>query len=134
MLLAFEKGLDVMLVSENPKMPVAKLINYNKAVYREEKAKRKQKAHSKNLELKEIKLSIKIDKHDLETKARRAKKFFKKGHKIRVVVFLRGRENLFADQVNELMDKFTTEIEAEYEQKIKRAGSRFTAIIKPKKK
>lgn len=132
MYLAFEKDLDLVLVNPNPNSPVAKLMDYDKEIYQQEKAKRKQRAKQHSTELKEIKLSIKIDIHDLDTKARKAKQFLDKGHKVRVLVILRGRENLFKDKVHELIEKFKSMINAEYEQKIKQDKNRYTAIFKIK--
>lgn len=129
MFLAYEKELDLVLVNPNANPPVAKLMDYDKELYQQEKAKRKQKAKQKNTEVKEIKLSIKIEKHDIETKARRAMKFLDKGNKVKVLIILRGRENLFKDKVEELIEEFKGIINAEYEQKIKRDKNKYTAIF-----
>ncbi len=133
MFLAYEKELDLVLVNPNSKPPIAKLMDYDKELYQQEKAKRKQRAKQRNTELKEIKLSIKIDKHDFDTKARKAKKFLDKGHKVKVLLMLRGRENLFNDKVSEMIENFKKEIIAEYEQPIKRDKNRYTAIFIRKK-
>lgn len=130
MFLAYEKDLDLVLVNPNPNSPVAKLMDFDKEIYQQEKAKRKQRAKQKNQELKEIKLSVKIDTHDLETKARKGKKFLDKGHKVRVLLMLRGRENLFKGKVEEVINKFKTMIDGEYEQNIKNERNKYTAIFK----
>lgn len=133
MFLAYEKDLDLVLVNPNSSPPITKLMDYDKELYQQEKIKRKQRAKQHTLDLKEIKLSIKIDKHDLETKAKRARKFLKKGHKVRILIILRGRENLFKDKVDNLIEKFRLLVEADYEQKIKRDKNRFNAILTKKK-
>jgi len=133
MFLAYEKNMDVVLVNATSNPPIAKLIDYTKELYRVEKAKRKQRAKHKTLELKEIKLSVKIEEHDLETKANHAKKFLQKGHRVRLALMLRGREMLFRDKVRPLFDSFTELAGGEYEEKQKQENNRFKAIIKLKK-
>lgn len=132
MLLASEKELDLVMVNKFNNPAVAKLINYTKEIYRQQKARRKQKVKH-NIELKEIVLSINIDKHDLETKARRAKEFLSKKNKVKIVISLRGREMLFQDKAKKIIENFVLLVNADYEQAIKREGKRYYAIIAAKK-
>lgn len=129
MLLASDKGLDLMIVNPNANPPIAKFVDFSKEQYRKEKLKRKQKARQKFLETKEIKLGINIGDHDLDTKVRKAKELMKKGHKIKVLIILRGREMLFANKTGGLIERFTDLIEGKFEQAIKREGNRFFATI-----
>lgn len=62
--------------------------------------------NQKTSELKEIWLSMTIDKHDLETKARQASKFLKNGDKVKVSIRMRGRQQAFSDQGIEVMKRF----------------------------
>ena len=133
MLLACDKEMDLVVVNPNANPPIAKIIDYAKELYKQEKAKRKQKAKQHTIELKEIALSIKIDKHDLETKTKRAQEFLAKGNKVRVSVMLRGREMLFQDKAYSMIDIVKNNLNAQYEQPIKREGKRFSAIIYTKK-
>lgn len=133
MLLAYSRELDLILVNGNINPPIAKLIDYSKELYRQEKLKRKQKAKSKTLELKEIKVGINIGQHDLETKARKTKEFLEKGHKVRVVVALRGREMIFQNRVPEFINNFTNLTNAEYEVPVKKVDRQFSAILRIKK-
>ena len=123
----------MIAVNTNSLTPVVKLLDYTKELYKEEKAKRKQRARQKSTELKEIKLGIKIEEHDLNTKSNHAKKFLEKGHKVRLALMLRGREMLFQDKVKDLFDRFTLMCNATYEEPLKRESNRFKAIIIPKK-
>jgi translation initiation factor IF-3 len=130
MYLACDKELDLVLVNPNINPPIAKLIDYDKEAYKQAKAIRKHKAKQRNRELKEIKLGIKIDKHDLETKSRLGNKFLNKGHNVRVLVVLRGRENLFKDKVRQLIENFRLLTNSQYEQNIKQDKNRYNAILK----
>ena len=87
-------GLDLVLLNNDPKNPVCKIIDYNK--YRYEKQKQikeaKKKQRDQNLETKEYRLSVTIDVGDFETKLRNAKAYLEKGHKIKVAVRFKGRQ------------------------------------------
>lgn len=130
MLLASDKELDLVLVNSSKFPPIAKIVDYAKELYRKEKIRRKHKAKQKNTETKEVKLSLNIGEHDLNTKIQRANDFFERGHKVRVLIFLRGRENLFRDKAYELIERFKTMLNASYDVPVKNEGKRYFAIIK----
>lgn len=132
-LLAYEKEMDLVEVKGNQDLPACKIIDYKKLIYQKNKQIQKQKAKQKSPELKEIKLSINIGKHDLEVKATRAKEFLAGNDKVRVFILLRGREKMFANRAYEIIEKFNLLVEGEFEENIKRLGSMFSAIIKKKK-
>ena len=90
--LAEEKNLDLVKIAPMAKPPVCKVMDYGK--YRFEQAKREKEArkNQKTVEIKEIRLSLNIDTHDFETKARHAEKFLKAGNKVKVSIRFRGRE------------------------------------------
>ncbi len=119
-----------MLVNPNPQHPVAKLIDYGKYQYELEKQERKQRAHQHAGEVKEIKLTYKIDEHDFQTKVERARKFLDDGMKVKVFLPLFGRENIFADRALEQVERFRLSIEAEYESKPQKLGNRFITIMR----
>lgn len=135
MLLAYDRDLDLVEVGLSPEagnLPIAKLMDYGKEIYREQKQISKQKARQKAPEVKEIKLSLRIEEHDLKTKIKRAEEFFKEKDKVRVFLKLMGREMMFKNKAEEMIERFRTESGAEYEQPIKRLGNQFSAILKKK--
>ncbi len=107
-------------------------LDYGKYRYEIEKKKRETKAKTKGPELKEVRISRKIDSHDLATKARRAKYWLEDGDKVRVYLQLMGREAIFANQAREVVDTFLNLVEGEYEQAPNQIGNRIIAIIKKK--
>lgn len=127
--LAFEKGYDLVLLNEKITPPVAKLMDYGKYLYNQTKQISKQKAHSKIGEVKEIRLSIKISEHDLETKTIRARKFLDDGHKVKISIQLRGREMMFKDKVNIMFQKIKNQTGGEFEASPERMGNRFFVTI-----
>ncbi|MCL5795781.1 MAG: translation initiation factor IF-3 [Patescibacteria group bacterium] len=132
MWLAYERGYDLVEVGPNAQPPVAKLIDYNKELYERAKQIRKQRAQHKAPEVKEIKLSFNISRHDIEVRVKKAQDFFGEGHKVKVFLFLKGRENIFRDKANKLITDFTNEASAEFDAPIKRQGNCYFAIIKRK--
>ncbi len=130
MVLAYDADMDLVVVSPNAQPPVAKIMDYGKHIYEIEKKERKQKAHQKAGEVKEIKLTYKIDEHDFQTKIERARKFLAEGMKVKVFLPLYGRENIFADRALEQIDRFRTAIEAQYESKPQKMGNRFITIMR----
>ena len=89
---ADELGLDLVLISPDAKPPVAKIMDYGKFKYQEEKKKKEQKKNQTKIELKEIKLSVKIADNDISYKIKHAREFLEAGKHVKFRVFLRGRE------------------------------------------
>eukprot|EP00960_Hanusia_phi_P047039 758184-Hanusia_phi.AAC.17 len=89
---AEEKGQDLVLISPDAKPPVCKIINYDKLRYENLKREKMKKKNSKNAELKEVKLSYKIDVHDYEVRKRATVKFLMKGDKVKASIRFKGRE------------------------------------------
>lgn len=104
--LAEEKNLDLVKIAPMAKPPVCKVMDYGK--YRFEQAKREKEArkNQKTVEIKEIRLSLNIDTHDFETKARHAEKFLTAGNKVKVSIRFRGREMAHTNLGLDSMAKF----------------------------
>lgn len=107
--IAEERDLDLALVSPNPKMPVCKLMNYSKFKYEQTKKEKEQRKNQKTIVVKEVQLSYRIEQHDFNTKLKMAKKFLSSGNKVNVVLRLKGRERMFAENAVEIMERFANE-------------------------
>jgi translation initiation factor IF-3 len=116
--LAQEKGLDLIEVSPKAQPPVCKIIEYSNFKYQKEKEAKKQRAQSKAVEVKGVRLSLKIGKNDLDVRLNQAKKFLEKGNKVRIEMILRGREKAHADRGRELINRFIELVGEEYEVKV----------------
>ncbi len=90
--IAQEQGLDLVLIAPNGKPPVVKIMDYGKFKYQEEKKKKEAKKKQKKIEVKEIKLSVKIAENDVSYKVKHAREFLEAGKHVKFRVFLRGRE------------------------------------------
>lgn len=127
--LASEKNIDLIEISPSSNPPVAKLMDFGKYQYEQQKKLAKRKSHQKTSELKEIRLTLKINQHDLETKTRQSKNFLDDGNKIKMTVILKGRENIYPQKANELINKFCLLVNAKVDQPPSRLGNRIATII-----
>jgi translation initiation factor IF-3 len=130
--LAYDSDLDLVEINPNRQPPIVKLIDFGKYRYEIEKKQREAKAKTKGPELKEIRLTRKIDTHDRDTKARRAKEWLNDGDKVRVYLQLMGREFMFADQAKAFLLQFAEDIGGVFEQTPTLFGNRIIAIIRKK--
>ena len=90
--LADEAGLDLVLIAADANPPVAKIMDYSKFKYQQEKKKKEAKKNQKIVVVKEIKLSVKIADNDINYKVKHAIEFLEEGNHVKFRVFLKGRE------------------------------------------
>jgi translation initiation factor IF-3 len=89
---ATEAGLDLVEIAPDSKPPVAKILDYGKFKYQEQKKAAEARKRQKVVEIKEIKMRPSIDDHDYDVKMRSMKRFFDEGDKVKVTLRFRGRE------------------------------------------
>ncbi|AUB31324.1 translation initiation factor IF-3 [Spiroplasma floricola] len=110
--LAEEAGLDLFQVGmQDNSTAIAKILDYGKYKYEQ---KRKQKENKKNqvkVENKEIRLTVGIGEHDMDTKARKAREFLLAGDRVKISLKFKGREITFQEFGKETLDKFFAKIE-----------------------
>ncbi len=104
--LAKEKGLDLIEIAPTAKPPVAKIMSFDKFRYQEEKKLKKQRAQQKTQELKQVRISGRAARHDLEIKARKVNEFLKEGCVVEIQLTLRGREKAHKDWAKEKLAGF----------------------------
>lgn len=135
--LANYAGLDLVLMSNNNDRAVGKIMDYNK--YRYEKQKKQKEAlknqRANNKEMKEYKLSVKIDIGDFNTRKKNAGEYLNKGHKIKVSLRFKGREMAHTELGREVLEKFAEELAecSVIESKPRLEGRIMTMILAPKK-
>ncbi len=108
--MAYDKSLDLVMMSPDANPPVCKVMDYGK--YRFEKDKREKEAKKKQqvIEIKEIQLSCRIDTHDYETKMKRGRKFLEQGNKVKVVLVFHGREMSHQQLGKDMIDRFIADV------------------------
>lgn len=103
---AREAGWDMIEINPTAVPPVVQYGDYGQFRYQKEKELRKQKARQKTVEVKGIRLSLRIGAHDLDMRKNQALKFFEEGDRVRVEIILRGRERMHADRAQTLISEF----------------------------
>lgn len=133
--LAEEHGLDLVEISPQAKPPVTKLILFDKFRYQIMKQEQQQKKRTKKVEVKTIRLSVRIGSHDLLTKAHNADGFLQDGDLVKVELRMRGREQAFVDLAEKQMKAFQASLSVPYriEVPVKRMGSTLSMTIAPGK-
>nr|WP_204399719.1 translation initiation factor IF-3 [Arcanobacterium pluranimalium] len=105
--LAQEANLDLVEVAPDAKPPVAKLMDYGKFKYEAAQKARDARRNQANTQLKEIRIGLKIDQHDYETKLKRILKFLDGGDKVKIQLRFRGREQSRPEQGLRLMERIS---------------------------
>lgn len=104
--IAFEKKLDLVLVSPNLDIPVCKIMNYGKYKFEQSKKEKEARKKQKTLETKEIRVTPNIEQHDFEFKCKNARKFLEDGNKVKITVKFRGRELNYVKLGEEALNQF----------------------------
>ena len=103
--LAAERELDLVEISPNANPPVAKIVDWGKYNYQKTKQASQNKRNAKALEVKQMRFGMKISEHDLGVKLRKVTGFLEAGHKVKITIFYRGRENAHKDLGFKLAEK-----------------------------
>ena len=92
LVIARQKGLDLVEISPTAVPPVCRIMDYGKYQYQEQKRAREAKRHQHVVEVKEIKFRPKVDEHDYDFKRKHIERFLADGDKVKATIFFRGRE------------------------------------------
>ena len=112
--LAESKGLDLIEIAPTAKPAVAKIISFDKFRYQKERELKKQKTSQKSSELKQARISVRAAQNDLKIKAQKIDEFIGDGHKVEIVLRLKGREKYNRDWARYKLEEFLKLITAEY--------------------
>lgn len=125
----------MVLIAPNSKPPVARIMDFGKYRYEQQRKSREAKKNQTKVQLKEVRLSPVIDKHDFETKLRNGIKFLQKNNKLKVTLRFRGRQIAHADLGREVLNRFKEEClpYADVEKDVKLEGRSMTLVLAPKK-
>ena len=129
--MASEQELDLVLINENSNPPVCKIMNYEKFIYQQTKNQ-----NQKSLDIKEVKLGPNTSDNDLSYRIKHICEFLDKGHKVKLTMQFRGRENIFVDKGQELMLNLILSVDEHgtAESLPKLEGKRLQCTLKPKPK
>ena len=132
--LAEKEGLDLVKISPNAVPPVCKIMDYGKYVFDRAKREKEQRKNQKIVELKEVQLSMTIEQHDIDIKAKSATKFLLNGDKVKVSIRMSGRQQAYSDRGVEIENAFAQSLEeiSVIEKPAKVEGRNIILILAPK--
>ena len=110
LVIAREKGLDLVEVSPTAQPPVCRITDYGRYQYQEQKRTRQAKKHQKTIEVKEIKFRPKVDEHDYQFKKKHVERFLAHGDKVKATIFFRGREMAHPEFGRHILDRLVEEL------------------------
>lgn len=134
--IANERNLDLVKVSPNAKPPVCKILDYGKFRYEEIRRQKDAKKNQKAVVIKEIRMSVRVEEHDLQVKAKNAIKFLEQGNRVKLTIRFRGREMAYTDQGRKALLDFADRL-SEYgtmDKNPKLEGRSMSIFISPAKK
>ena len=131
---AYDKKLDLVLVSMNSNPKVCKIMDYGKFRFEQAKKEKEARKKSKGIETKEIRITPNIDTHDFEFKCKNAEKFLKDGNKVKLTVRFRGREMNYVKLGENVLNKFMESLKdiSNIEKKPLLEGKNMFIILSPK--
>ncbi len=104
--IAARVNLDVVLVAPNAKPPVARIMDYGKFKFEQQKREREARKNQRVINIKEVRLSPTIDEHDFNTKLRNAIKFLGKGDKVKASIRFKGRAITHKEIGQRVLERF----------------------------
>lgn len=134
--LSVERGLDLVKIAPKAEPPVCRIMDYGKFRFEQAKKEKEARKNQKIVEIKEVRISAKIDTHDFETKLKAAQKFLANGDKVKVSIRFRGREMAHTNLGLDVMKRFG-EACVEYgtvEKAPKLEGRQMLMFLAPEKK
>ena len=132
--MAYDQNLDLVKIAPKAKPPVCKIMDYGKHKYELAKKEKEAKKKQKNVVVKEMRLSAKIESHDLNVKANTVSKFLKNGDKVKISLRFRGREMSNTMRGRAVMQDFAKLLEEDsvVEKPPRLEGRQMIMILTPK--
>ncbi len=135
MRIARERGLDLVEISPTANPPVCKIMDYGRFLYQENKRAHEARKHQKSLSVKEVKFRPATAEHDYQVRKNAIIRFLGEGHKVKAMVFHRGREMAHQEVGRAKMQRLLKEINdyAQVEQFPRMEANILLALLAPKK-
>lgn len=131
--LAKDQNLDLVEVSPQAHPPVCRIMDYGKHLYKQKKIDQAHKKSQKQNEVKTVRLTIRTDLHDLQTKAKMAERFLNDKHLVKISLIFKGREITHFELGEEKLNQFIEMLSevATVDTPPKRQGNHLMAILAP---
>jgi translation initiation factor IF-3 len=135
LMLAEEKGLDLVEIAATATPPVCRIMNSGKFFYQQAKRDAEARKHQRHIKIKEVKFRPKVDEHDFAFKRRNVERFLLDGNKVKSLVIFRGREIVHSEIGREILNRLTAELgdTVLVESPPRQEGNTMVQILAPKK-
>ena len=135
LMLAEEKGMDLVEIAATATPPVCRIMNSGKFFYQQAKRDAEARKHQRHIQIKEVKFRPKIDEHDFQFKRRNVERFLNNGNKIKSLVIFRGREIVHSEIGREILNRLAAELweNVIVESPPRQEGNTMVQILAPKK-
>ena len=132
--IAEKEGLDLVKISPSAVPPVCRIMDYGKYLFDKTKREKEQRKNQKIVELKEVQLSMTIEQHDVDIKAKNALKFLNNGDKVKVSIRMSGRQQAYFERGIETENRFAESLAevSVIEKPAKVEGRNIIMILAPK--
>ena len=134
LMIATEKGLDLVEIAATAAPPVCRIMNSGKYFYQQAKRESEARKHQRHISVKEVKFRPKIDEHDFEFKKNNVARFLEDGNKVKSTVIFRGREMVHNDIGRRILIRLAEELTgvANVEVSPRQEGMTMVQILSPK--
>lgn len=132
-LLEAEKAeLDLVEISPEASPPVARIVDWGKFLYQKTKEQQRSRKNARTIEIKQMRMGLKIGAHDLDIKLRKIREFLEAGHKVKIMAFFRGREMAHQELGYRLLEQVVEKLQdiAVVEQKPIMAGKNLGIVVR----
>lgn len=133
--IAFQEGLDLVMISDKPSPPVCLITDYGKYKFIKDKRAKEARKKQHNASLKEVKMRYKIEEHDYKVRINQASRFLQAGDKVKATITFRGREIQHTDLAINLLQKMAKDLnkQSNIQQPPSKDGRHIIMILSPKK-
>jgi translation initiation factor IF-3 len=134
--LARQRGLDLVEVAPGAEPPVVKIMDFGKFRYEQQKKEKEARKKQHTVVLKEVRFRPNTDDHDFDFKSKHAREFLEQGHKVKAWVQFRGRDIIYKERGQGILERFVQELEdvSKVDQAPTMEGRRMTLMLAPDKK
>ena len=133
--IAEQRELDLVMMAGNTTPPVCKLLDYGKYKYESLKKDKEIKKAQKIVEIKEVRLSMTIEEHDIAYRIASASKFLKEGNKVKITLRMKGREQAYVKKALEVVKEFCSRLQelGTPDKEPELLGRNIFVVVSPKK-
>ena len=134
MRLADKRHMDLVEIAPGAKPPVCRIMDYGRYLYEQQKKEKEARKKQRIIDVKEVKLRIRIEDHDFDVKTKHAIRFLQGGDKVKVTIMFRGREMTHPELGEQLLNRMAEKLQdiATVERKPKLEGRNMIMIVAPK--